>query len=222
MAMELRPIVKLLGAHPSTVEGMKVFTGHRGAFDIVVSQIGIGPSVAARSTERLLDQFAVDQVVVSGIAGGIHPSSSIGTVIVPEVVVEVSSGREFRPSPLGGMARDGKVGTVDEFIVDPSRLAKLVDEGVVALEMESTGVGAVCDERHVPWSVVRVISDRPDDGYADSSVLGTLRPDGSADLWATLHLVAARPSRIPGLVRLGRDSTRAAVKAAKTTLAALS
>ena len=221
MAMELRPIVKRLGVRSSTVEGTKVFVGRQGTVEIIVSQLGVGPTVAAGTTERLLDQFPVDHVVVSGIAGGIAPTSTIGKVIVPEVLLDVKSGRELRPSALGGTVMEGKVGTVDELIVDPSRLARLVDQGVVALEMESTGVGSVCEDRGVPWSVVRVISDRPDDGYTDAPVLGTLRPDGSADLWAALRLMAAKPSRIPGLVRLGRDSSMAAARAAKATLEAL-
>jgi nucleoside phosphorylase len=221
MAMELKPIVKRLGARASTVAGSKVFVGRRGTVELIVSQLGVGPAVAARTTERLLDQFAVDHVVVSGIAGGIAPTSTIGRVIVPEVLLDVKSGRELRPSPLGGTIMAGKVGTVDELIVDPTRLARLIDQGVVALEMESTGVGSVCEDRGVPWSVVRVISDRPDDGYTDPSVLGTLRPDGSADVWAALRLMASKPSRIPGLVRLGRDSSMAAAKAATSTLEAL-
>jgi adenosylhomocysteine nucleosidase len=221
MAMELRPVVKRLGARPSTAAGCKVFVGRRDGVEITVSQLGVGPTVAARTTEGLLDRFPVDHVVVSGIAGGITPASTIGKVIVPEVLVDVKSGREFRPSPLGRSVMEGKVGTVDELITDPSRLAQLAKEGVIALEMESTGVAAVCEDRGVPWSVVRVISDRPDDGYTDAPVLGMLRPDGSADLWAALRVMATKPSRIPGLVRLGRDASMAAGKAAKTTLDAL-
>ena len=159
--------------------------------------------------------------MVSGIAGGIDPASTIGTVIVPEVVLDVSSGGSSDRHRSDESVMEGKIGTVDELIVDPSRLARLADQGVIALEMESTGVAAGLRERSVPWSVVRVISDRPDDGYTDAPVLGTLRPDGSADIWAALRLMAAKPSRIPGLVRLGRDSSMAAGKAAKATLEAL-
>lgn len=221
MTMELKPIVKLLGARPSEAGGTKFYNGQCGPLDVLVSQIGVGPSVAASSTGRLLDQFAVERVILSGIAGGIHPSSAIGTVIVPDVVVEVSSGKELRPSRLGDAGMGGKVGTVDELIVDPSRIAGLVDQGIDALEMEASGVGSVCDERSVPWSVVRVISDRPDDGFADGAVLETLRPDGTADPWAALRLMVTKPGRIPGLVRLGRDSSAASAKAAKTTFEAL-
>lgn len=125
MAMELKPIIKRLGARRSVTAGPKVFVGVRDTVEITVCQLGVGPTVAARTTQRLLDQLSVDQVVVSGIAGGIVPSSTIGTVIVPEVVLDVSSGREFRPSPLGQSVMEGTIGTVDELISDPSRLAQL-------------------------------------------------------------------------------------------------
>jgi nucleoside phosphorylase len=221
MSLELRPLVKRLGARSSTVEGTVVFTARQGGVDVVVSQIGVGPSAARASTERLLDRFQVDHVVVSGIAGGIDAGSVIGGVVVPDTVVDVSSGRTYRTTQLGALQQSGTVGTVDEFITDPVRLAGLVDDGVVALEMESSGVGEVCEARGVPWSVVRVISDRPDAGLADGTVMDALRPDGSTNVLAALKAMAVRPSRIPGFVQLGRDASMAARKAAATTLAAL-
>jgi nucleoside phosphorylase len=221
MSLELRPLVKRLGARSSTVEGTVVFTARQGGVDVVVSQIGVGPSAARASTERLLDRFQVDHVVVSGIAGGIDAGSVIGGVVVPDTVVDVSSGRTYRTTQLGALQQSGTVGTVDEFITDPVRLAGLVDDGVVALEMESSGVGEVCEARGVPWSVVRVISDRPDAGLADGTVMDALRPDGSTNVLAALKAMAVRPSRIPGFVQLGRDASMAARTAAATTLAAL-
>lgn len=222
MTIELRPVVKRLGARPSRVDGIKVFRAQRGGVDITVAQIGVGPTMAARITKRLLDLIPVDHVVVSGIAGGLDPGATIGTVILPAVVLDVASGREYHHSPLGDVPLAGKIGTVDELIVDPTRLASLAEQGVLALEMEAAGVAAACESAGIPWSVVRVISDRPDDGLTEAPVLDALRPDGTTDVWAALRLVATRPSRIPGFVRLGRDSSMAAGKAAVATLAALS
>jgi nucleoside phosphorylase len=221
MTIELRAVVKLLGARPSVVDGVKIFTGRQGEVEVVASQIGVGPAIAARSTEQLLDRLAVDHVVVSGIAGGIDPTTAIGSVVVPEVMVEVASGREYHPASLDNLERAGKAGTVDHLIVDPLRLAELVDQGVIALEMESTGVGSVCEARGVPWTVIRVISDRPEDGLTEEPVMEMLRPDGSTDVAAALRLLAARPRRIPRFARLGRDASMAARRAAKTTLDAL-
>jgi nucleoside phosphorylase len=222
MTIELRPVVKRLGARPSRVDGIKVFRAQRNGVDITVAQIGVGPTMAAQATKRLLDLIPVDHVVVSGIAGGLHPGATIGTVILPAVVLDVESGREYHPSPLGDAPLDGKIGTVDELIVDPTRLASLAEQGVLALEMEAAGVAAASESAGIPWSVVRVISDRPDDGLTEAPVLDALRPDGTTDVWAALRLVATRPSRIPGFVRLGRDSSMAAGKAAGATLGALS
>jgi adenosylhomocysteine nucleosidase len=222
MTLELRPVVKRLGARPAQVDGIKVFRAQRAGVDITVAQIGVGPTMAAQVTTRLLDLIPVDHVVVSGIAGGLDPGATIGTVILPAVVLDVSSGREYHPSPLGDVPLSGKIGTVDELIGDPTRLASLAEQGVLALEMEAAGVAAACEPAGIPWSVVRVISDRPDDGLTEAPVLDALRPDGTTDAWAALRLVAARPSRIPGFVRLGRDSSMAAGKAAAATLAALS
>ena len=136
-------------------------------------------------------------------------------------MVDVSSGRTYRTTQLGALQQSGTVGTADEFITDPVRLAGLVDDGVVALEMESSGVGEVCEARGVPWSVVRVISDRPDAGLADGTVMDALRPDGSTNVLAALKAMAVKPSRIPGFLQLGRDASMAAHKAAATTLGAL-
>jgi adenosylhomocysteine nucleosidase len=221
MTLELRALVKRLGARSSTVEGRVVFTARYGDTDVAVSQIGVGPSAARASAEQLLDRLQVDHVVVSGIAGGIHADSVVGGVIVPHTVVDVSSGRTYRTTQLGALQQSGTVGTVDEFITDPVRLAGLVDDGVVALEMESSGVGEVCEARGVPWSVVRVISDRPDAGLADGAVMDALRPDGSTNVLAALKAMAVKPNRIPGFLQLGRDASMAARKAAATTVGAL-
>jgi adenosylhomocysteine nucleosidase len=221
MTLELRPLVKRLGARSSKVEGITVFTAPLGDIEVVVSRSGVGPSAARAATERLLDRLQVDHVVVSGIAGGIDPDSVIGGVVVPDTVVDVSSGRKYQTSPLGALPQSGTVGTVDELINDPVRLAGLVDDGIVALEMESSGVGEVCHARGVPWSVVRVISDRPNDGLTDDAVMAALRPDGSVDVLAAVRVMAVKPSRIPGFMQLGRDASMAARKAAATTLAAL-
>jgi len=221
MSIELRAVVKPLGSRSSIIDGVKVFTGRQGVVEVMTAQIGVGPVAAARSTERLLDRLTVDHVVVSGIAGGIEPTATIGSVIVPEIMLDVASGQEYRPSPLGTLERAGTVGTVDELIMDPLRLAGLVERGVTALEMESTAVGSVCEARGVPWTVIRVISDRPDDGLTEDAVMDVLRPDGSTDIGAALRLLVAKPSRIPRFIRLGRDASMAARRAGATALNAL-
>ncbi|MHB1584141.1 MAG: 5'-methylthioadenosine/S-adenosylhomocysteine nucleosidase family protein [Acidimicrobiales bacterium] len=217
MRSELRSVVRAFGlrrsGHPTE------YRGTLGGGDVAAALIGVGPAAAAATTAALLERHPDVHVVVSGIAGGIDPEAPVGTTVVPETVVDLGSGEVRRPAPLGGLAQSGRLATTADFVTAEHDLALLRSQGVVAVDMESAAVGAVCDERGVPWSVFRCISDRPHDGLADDAVFGLLRPDGSADAAAVLRLVLRRPGRVPDLVRLGRDSAMAAGRAAR--LAAL-
>jgi uridine phosphorylase len=173
-------------------------------------------------TARALDCFPpIDHVLVSGIAGGLHPDLTIGTVVVPEAVLDVGSGLRYESSPMEGVQRTGLVTSADHLIMDESLLAEFQRQGVVAMEMESSGVAAACQDAGVPWTTFRVISDRPDDGLTDDTIMTLLRPDGSPDVGAALRLMARHPGRVPGMLRLGRDSSMAASKAARNALGAL-
>jgi adenosylhomocysteine nucleosidase len=104
---------------------------------------------------------------------------------------------------------------------DPSTVARLAHEGVVAVDMETAAIGAVCVARGVPWSVYRAISDRAGDPEVDAELLGMTRPDGTASPAAVLRFVARHPRRIPKLVRLGRGLQAAVARTTDATLAAL-
>jgi hypothetical protein len=88
---------------------------------------------------------------------------------------------------------------------------------VVALDMETAAIAAVCDRRACPWSVIRAISDRVSDGLVDDEVLALAGPSGSARPVAVARFVARHPTRVRHLARLGRDlrtATHAAAAAA--------
>jgi nucleoside phosphorylase len=193
-----------------------------GSTEVVITRLGVGPDVARRTTEWALRAFPVDHVLVSGIAGGLHQDLPVGAVVVPEVVVDLRSGQRYQASPLGTVERRGVIGTADRLIGDERELDALRADGVVALEMESSGVAAACEATAVPWTTFRVISDRPDEHLTDDTMLSLLRPDGSARVAAALGVMARHPGRISGMVRLGRDSAMAASKVARIALAALS
>jgi hypothetical protein len=120
-----------------------------------------------------------------------------------------------------GVPRKGLVATADHPIVDPERLGELEALGVMAVEMESSGVATACEAAAVPWTTFRVIGGRPDEHLTDAAIMSLLRPDGTADVARGLRLMTAHPTRIPAMVRLGRDSSMAASKAARATLGAV-
>jgi adenosylhomocysteine nucleosidase len=210
-------LVRQFKASPSTIEHEKVFVADHGSHEVTMAQLGVGPATAHRVTRRLVDAVRPDRVVVCGIAGGVAPEMSIGTVVYPSEVVDEASGLRYRPGPLGRLDPSGVIATVDRLICDLGEVEELVAQGISALDMETSGVASACEEADVAWSVLRVISDRPDGGLTDDAVIGLLRPDGTPNGAAALRLMVRHPGKVPGLIRLGRDSSRAASKMAKTT-----
>ena len=147
----------------------------------------------------------LDHVLVVGIAGGIG-DTQVGQVLRPSAAIDRSSGTRYDATSLEGEL-DGIVSSSDEFLVDPERVAALVVDGVRALDMETSAVAAVCTARGVPWSAVRVISDLSSD-HPDASVLDLAHPDGTPNARAAIPFLLRNPKRIPGLLKLGRDSMR--------------
>lgn len=176
---------------------------------VIGTVVGVGPAAASRSVRRLLDATEVDHVVVIGVCGGIDPALGIGDLVVPTDVAD-ETGHSLVPAPLVGLEPRGRLLTTSTLVMDAERHEAWRADGIVAVDMETAAVGAVCEARGVTWSVVRAVSDRPSDGLFDASIMELLRPDGSPDLRAVARRVVRHPRSIATLARLGRDSSRAA------------
>jgi adenosylhomocysteine nucleosidase len=214
MPSELRPIVRRLGL-TRTGGPDSEHTGKVGTTEVRAVHTGMGTAKAAAATEAALAVGGVDRVVVCGIAGAVDPRLAIGEVLAPEVVRDHASGATFRPTPWDpAAARRGTLCTTDELIVQPDRVERLRSEGVIALDMETAAVAAVCERHGVPWSVIRVISDRAYDGSVDPAIMTLTDADGRPDLKGLLRYLGPRPWRIAKLAKLAKGSTLAADTAA--------
>ena len=165
MPMELSPLVKKLSLTKTEVDGVTVHRGTLDGREVVAIVTGMGTKLATEATERLLDATSVDRVMVVGIAGALENETPIGTLMLPEVVVNSATGTEYRPEPLGEGTRHGKMSTGDTLQTDPDDIAELRAKGVVSLEMETAAIAEICERRGIPWSVFRAISDRPSDKH---------------------------------------------------------
>jgi adenosylhomocysteine nucleosidase len=214
MKSELRSVVKAFALTPAVLDGVAVHTGTVGNADIVATTTGMGTSLATSATERLLGLGEFDRVMVVGIAGGVGPSVAIGDVVIPEMVFDGADGDGYRPAPIDGPVARGSIVTSDDFIVEPDRLETFIARGVVAVDMETGSVAAVCARQGVAWSTVRAISDRAEDG--DTEMPGMANPDGSPNAAAIAKYFARHPGRIPYLMKVGRGAMLAAKNAATT------
>jgi adenosylhomocysteine nucleosidase len=215
MRPELAPIIREMSLHRDEIDGVTVQRGTVGAVDVVAVLTGIGMQPATRATEQLLGLRAIDHVMVVGIAGGVGPNVHLGDLIVPEVVVDGRDGTEYRPAPIDDSEPRGRIVSSDGLEVEPDEIDRLEREGVLALDMETGAVAAVCAQRGVAWSVYRGISDKAGDPAIDERLMGLSKPDGSANIPALLRYLATGPWRVRDLARLTRGMRAAADVAAR-------
>jgi adenosylhomocysteine nucleosidase len=222
MRTELAPLVRSLSLESGELDGMRVHRGRIEDVEVIATITGIGTRPATDVTERLLDVVDPHHVLVVGVAGGIAPHTKVGDLVVPAIVFDGVTGTEYRPAPLGATKPEGTIRTGDDFLCDNEELSVLADRGVVALDMETAAVAAVCERREVPWTAFRAISDMATDDDASDALLGLAKPDGSANVPALLRFVLPKPWRLRQLSRLAKGAktaTNAAADAAVTACA---
>ncbi len=183
---------------------------------------GMGGALARAATVQLLDAVDVEWVIVVGVTGAIENETPIGTLVLPELVIDGADGSQHRPTPLPLGNAHGTMWTTDELILDPAQHADLRARGVISLDMETAAVAEVCEERGVPWSVVRAISDRASDGSVDAEVFGLSHQDGTVNIAAVARYLVRHPRAVPRLVRLARGSKLATERAADAAIRAVS
>lgn len=221
MRSELRPLVRLLSLKQSRSGDRSLLWGTLGRAEIVATTTGIGPRAATHAVEKVLDSIPLHHLVVVGIAGGIGPSVNIGDLVVPELVIDLATGAEYRPSVMGDTEARGTLVTSNKVIVDRAEAARLERQGAIAVDMETAAIAAICESRACTWSVFRAISDRAGDGSIDPALLGLAGPDGEPNVPALLRFVLTNPRRLPYLVQLGHDLRLATNAAAAGAVSAL-
>ena len=178
------------------------------------------PSFATAKTTALLDAVPVDRVVVVGITGALENETPIGTLVMPEVVVNSHTGKEYKHIPLGAELPHGKMWTTDALTTDRDDLAKLRADGVVSLDMETAAIAEVCEARDIPWSVFRAISDRASDGSIDEEVFHLSNQDGTPNPRAVATYFVKHPGKIPQMMKVAKGARLATQRAADAAIAA--
>ena len=221
MPMELTPLVEKLSLTETKVGDLTVHSGTLHGREVVGIVTGMGVDLAASGTQALLDAVPVDHVVVVGITGGMENETPIGTLVLPELVVHSATGAEYRPTHLGEGTPRGKMLTTIGLTTDPDQMAELRAQGVVSLDMETAAIAHLCDERGVPWSVFRVISDRPDSNITDE-LFKMSNLDMTPNQEAIDAYFAKHPDALESLSKVAEAAALAADMAADAAIRAFS
>ncbi|HEU4754542.1 MAG TPA: hypothetical protein VFU47_15645 [Armatimonadota bacterium] len=216
VAQEGNPVARRLGLterHPGGI-----LHGTREGMEVALAVGGMGAHRAALAADRLIEEWRPDLLLIAGVAGALAPGLSVGDLVVADAVC--SEGPTLRPTlPAipGPEARIGGLLSLDRVLVtaDEKRLAR---EGYpdrpLAIEMETAAAARIAVARGVAWGAVRAISDRADEALPLD--FNRLRGPGG-DLPTSRVALAAlfRPASIPGLLRLGKNTSLAAERLAE-------
>jgi len=220
MPVELVPLTEKLALVDASIGDMPVQTGTVDGRPVVAIVTGMGMDYAREGVERLLDAIAVEWVLVVGITGALESETPIGTIVLPEVVVNSQTLAEFAPAPLGGGVAKGRMFTAVGLTTDPARLAELRAEGVVSLDMETAMIAQCCEARGVPWSVFRAISDRANDGSVDEEIFQLSNMDGTPNFENITAYFERHPEKRALMAKMGEDCMLATNAAADAAIAA--
>lgn len=169
------------------VRGLLFTEGQIGNVEVVLVKSGIGKVCAAVGTMELIQRYAPDIIVNTGVAGGIDPLTQVMDIVVGENMVyhDVWCGEGNEYGQVQGLparfvsdkrlcklalsvAHDGSVygGLIcsgDKFITDKDELTEIkkrFPEGM-AVDMESCAIAQVCYMCGIPFLSYRIISDTP-------------------------------------------------------------
>lgn len=222
MTVELKPFLKKLELRREPFHDRSIHRGHIGDVEVYATLTHIGMGNARITTERVLDKYDIDHVIVSGVAGGIGKATKIGHLVVPDVVIDYRTKTEYTPAPLADLPADrrGRLIVADDYLYDREIIDGFERDGIVAVDMETAAVAAVCTERGVAWSAYRGISDHVDDTH-DDSIMKLVNEDGSPQPLALTKYLLRDPRRVKVLMGLAKGSATATNAAADATIAAI-
>jgi nucleoside phosphorylase len=218
MPIELAPLVRTLSLTETEVQGLPMHTGSVDGRPVVAIVTGMGTELASAGIRRLLDAVPVRWVLVVGITGALESETPIGTLMNPELVVNSETGKQFRPAPLVEGTPAGTMWTTNGLTTQARDLEALRAQGVISLDMETAAIAELCDERDIPWSVFRTISDRANDGTVDEEVFRLSNQDGTPNPEAIERYIAEHPERVPQLARMAEDAKLATHNAVDAAL----
>lgn len=173
--------------------GSTFYEGKLEQLDVVVVQCGIGKVNAAVCTQILCDCFGVTHIVNTGIAGSLNADLDIGDLVVSQDAMYHDFDCVHFGYPYGkvpgmdvisfpadetmmayafaaaeavnpGHTKLGRVASGDQFVASKEKKNQIIaNTQGLCTEMEGTAIAQTAFRNHVPFVILRAISDKADD-----------------------------------------------------------
>jgi len=174
----------------TTVFGCRVIDGMLAGRHVLLGFSGVGKVNATLATAALA-QSGASCLVLIGMAGTTDPGVSIGDAVIATDLIQhdvdvsmfghplgyiagataggiadkaLSDSLALAAVDLGATVHRGRIASGDQFIASPERSRAIAEQfDAIAVEMEGAAVAQACTRMHLPFAVLRWISDAADD-----------------------------------------------------------
>lgn len=204
---ELEPLLARLQNKREEVRLMRSFvTGEYAGLTVTAVIGGVGKVNGAITAQTLIQNFGVEKILFTGLAGGLDDTIKIGDVVIGAEVLhhdldmKIMENDQFPGMPtdyfrgdpellelcrgLGDNLRFGRIVTGETFITAKERDGIIERFHPQCVDMESAAVAQVCWFFRVPLLVIRALSDN-----ADEEVEGAYSENGQWTSVSALQVV---------------------------------
>jgi nucleoside phosphorylase len=219
-AAELKPLAERL-------EGLRklnwpidyAYEGISSGRRFILAANGAGPKLAARATEVViravsnadLSSSRLEAVISTGYCGGLDPALRLGDVIVANEILDSATEERFSCNALEEHPPSSQL------VLSQDKIANNLEDkrelfartGACAVEMEAAGVVVRAKRAGLPFYCIKVISDTATESFGlDLNKMRTT--EGRVARGKIIIHAMARPTLVPGLLRLKRRTENAA------------
>jgi len=174
---------------------------------VLVVANGPGPALAGRAVDVAMEHRKLEGLVSTGFCGALDPALHPSDIFVATEVLIPQ--RESVSALTAGVARTGKLLSIDRVVSTAGEKAELRKTGADAVEMEAAAVASRALERGIPFYAIRVVTDTA----AESFPLDFNHMRDAQGRFSRAKILAAafrHPAVFPDLLRLNRTSKLAA------------
>lgn len=224
LEIEVAPLLaKLENVRRYSPPKFRIVEGEHAGRVVAVVLTGMGRKRAQRGAEILLDGHRPRWLVSAGFAGALDPARRRNDIVLPAEVVN-AEGRRYAIDlavPPGSGLHTGRLLTVDAVARTAAEKADLRHQhGADLVDMETSALAALCEQRGVRFLSVRVISDEAQVDLPPE-MLAIVGETGGLRLGATVGALWKRPGSVKDLLALRAHAQEAAGALSRFLLGAL-
>ncbi len=209
MPMEFEAVEKAFGKFGELIED--VFEEKKfdiSGLDVILARCGVGKTLAAAKTQKIIQLYEPDHIFVCGVAGAIAQELNVFDVFIPDRVVHgdvrfgsvynptdvTESGlslfagkpgfsqNAFLPQRLNAPYKSGTLATIDFFAEEQEKIFLENQFNAACIDMESASVAQIATLWNIAFTVIRTISDNRQHTQGDFEINAPKACDISAQV----------------------------------------